>query len=84
VKWINSTVLLALLALAVVVLTLHGLARGQLVQTCVTSDGSLARDLNIANEARDNVWLDRANAKMPMSQCVWEWRSAPGFWGILL
>jgi hypothetical protein len=83
-KSLLSKALLPTVALVALVLILHAITRGHLTETCVTSDGSLDRGLSIAMEANENVWEDRASARMPMSQCVWEWHSAPGFWRILL
>ena len=83
-KSLFSVALLPTLALAAVILILHAFTHGHLTETCVISDGSLDRGLSIANEENDPIWQDRAEAHIPMSQCVWEWHSAPGFWRILL
>jgi hypothetical protein len=83
-KPLFSVALLPTLALVVGVLILHAFTRGHLTETCITSDGSLDRGLSIANEASGIEWMHRAEAHMPMSQCVWEWHSAPGFWRVLL
>ena len=83
-KKLFSVALLPTLAFAALVLILHAFTHGHLTETCVTSDGSLERGLSIANEAHGTEWTERANARMPMSQCVWEWHSAPGIWRILL